>query len=801
MQMTQKSVSAELVVNNVWNFFNYMRGNVSLDDMFASMLACLYGYHKGYEPCLTDKCGFNHLHFEKNEDKLLHDLIEYSSVDSTFNRKLLDFSETIFAIGRNEFNAIYPSVLNSLFERLSLYSGAYRGIFLTPSPIIQLMAYFLQKEDCRTVYDPFCGTASLANVINTGANSVSYEGQELNPRISLFARLTTEAQFGSDNCVRTGDSVTQWPHSHFDAVATCPPFAVRLSDYQMEEIRHSASGYSCHTLDDIVLTRPFEANGAQMTVTLHAVGICFRGNRDRDLRKYLVDNNLLDTIVALPAGILYGTSIPSVLFVCKKNRGENAPVKIVHADNYVLGERRFKTFDFNRCVAMLDGDACDCVGVSREEIVNNDYNLMPNLYFHNDFKLKDGQQVAKLGDLIEPVQGEKIETSNVEEVISRKLFFDDFIKVMLNKNECSEKVGKAKYVSFRKVHPYGYKFLLVRSAMGENKYAFYTKDKEFICPSEINAYKVNESLVKPEYLLHLLLSNPVLGKGGMPLQGYLTHSLVIDSFDVQNEVVSKLIQQYEEQIRKEHEADAKRLGIKHHISDLEHMLGTTQLRINKIISRLEKSTPGAEKYPELVKSLKDNFGYMNRMIQYENAHIDSDTFNLKEGDILKFVEEYGDAWRNYGGQYFDLLIHSEINNAPVVSYDKTLLTVMLDSILSNAVRHGFKKDKRHTEHNVVSVVLSEVQFKDKPFVCISVANNGDMMPDGFDVRDYISRGRYSSSTGRSGLGGYHVYQIVKGHGGYLRLDSNKQWNVKVEVLLPIESANINDLTSYDYECI
>ena len=126
---------------------------------------------------------------------------------------------------------------------------------------------------------------------------------------------------------------------------------------------------------------------------------------------------------------------------------------------------------------------------------------------------------------------------------------------------------------------------------------------------------------------------------------------------------------------------------------------------------------------------------------------------------------------------------------------------MLDSILSNAVRHGFKKDKRHTEHNVVSVVLSEVQFKDKPFVCISVANNGDMMPDGFDVRDYISRGRYSSSTGRSGLGGYHVYQIVKGHGGYLRLDSNKQWNVKVEVLLPIESANINDLTSYDYECI
>lgn len=801
MQMTQKSVSAELVVNNVWNFFNHMRGNVSLDDMFVSMLACLYGYHKGYKPCITEDCGLGNNLFDATTDQLLDDLMVNGSDDRTYNRQLRDFLMSLQNIDRKEFNVVYPEVLKGLFERLCINSGAYRGIFLTPFSIIQLMAYFLQKEDCRTVYDPFCGTASLANVINDGANSVSYEGQELNLRTSLFARLTAEAQFGSDNCVRTGDSITQWSLSHFDAVATCPPFAVKLSDYQMEELRHSTNGYSCHTLDALVLTRPFEANDARLTVTLHAVGICFRGNRDRDLRRYLVDNNLLDTIVALPAGILYGTSIPSVLFVCKKNRGENAPIKIVHADNYVLGERRFKTFDFNRCVAMLDGDACDCVDVTREEIINNDYNLMPNLYFHDDFKLKDGQQVAKLGDLIEPIQGEKIETSNVEEVISRKLFFDDFIKVMLNKNECSEKVGKIKYASFRKVHPYGCKFLLVRSAIGENKYALYTKDEEFVCPSEINVYKVNESLVKPEYLLHLLLSNPVLCKGGMPLQGYLTHSLVIDSFDVQDAVVSKLIQQYEEQIRKEHEADAKRLGIKHQISDLEHMLGTTQLRINKIISRLEKSTPGAEKYSELVKSLKDNFGYMNRMIQYENAHIDSDTFNLKEGDILKFVEEYGDAWRNYGGEYFELLIRSEINNTPVISYDKTLLTVMLDSILSNAVRHGFKKDKRHTEHNEVTVALSEVQFKGKPFVRLSVANNGDMMPEGFDVKDYISRGRYSSSTGRSGLGGYHVYQIAKGHGGYLRLDSNKQWNVIVEVLLPIESANINDLTPYDDECI
>ena len=52
-----------------------------------------------------------------------------------------------------------------------------------------------------------------------------------------------------------------------------------------------------------------------------------------------------------------------------------------------------------------------------------------------------------------------------------------------------------------------------------------------------------------------------------------------------------------------------------------------------------------------------------------------------------------------------------------------------------------------------------------------------------------------------GLGGYHVHQIAKGHNGFLCLDSNKMWNMIVEVLLPIESTEYNDIPAYDNECI
>ena len=72
--------------------------------------------------------------------------------------------------------------------------------------------------------------------------------------------------------------------------------------------------------------------------------------------------------------------------------------------------------------------------------------------------------------------------------------------------------------------------------------------------------------------------------------------------------------------------------------------------------------------------------------------------------------------------------------------------------------------------------------------------------NGFKIEDYISKGRFKSSTGRTGLGGYHVYEIVKGHKGYLNISSNKSWNVVVDILLPINN-NFSDLPVYEEKCV
>lgn len=84
---------------------------------------------------------------------------------------------------------------------------------------------------------------------------------------------------------------------------------------------------------------------------------------------------------------------------------------------------------------------------------------------------------------------------------------------------------------------------------------------------------------------------------------------------------------------------------------------------------------------------------------------------------------------------------------------------------------------------------------------MAIANNGDPFNEDFTVEDFISRGRFTSDTGRSGLGGYQIYAIVKGHDGYLNIDSNLDWNVIINILLPIETDKSSKLKEYEEKYI
>ena len=793
-----QTTNSEYVINIVWNFMNNVRGNFSIDEIFTSTLAVLYAYHKGYSIRIID----NHrIGFTPNDDKLFCDLVNLVPSDKHLHAAMCQYIGELASINQEELNSMYVEVLRGLFDLVSCNSSRESGEFYTPSSITKLMAYIVNKEGCDEVFDPFCGTASIVNELSKFGKLPLFSGQELNYRTSIYARINAEALYGHDECIKNVDSIRHWDNNCYEAVVSCPPFAVRLTSEQLYEARQASPKCPCRSYEEIILTRPFFCNQARLTVMLLPTGICFRGNRNYELRKELVERNLLDTIIALPANILYSTSIPCVVFVCKRDRANDEPIKFIHAEDYFLGNRRKCTFDYDRFVNMVEGDACDIAHVSLEEVRQYDYNLNPSLYYKKNFNLNPGQRVVRLEELIIPIEGHRIPSTDVKEAISISNLSKEFINILLNNGKTSAMTGMRRNVNYRVIDASEGKYLLTTCSTYESRYGINTDGNDFVCSADIKVFKVNENLVTPEYLAYTLINHKVLSKGHIPLSSYMMLPIVIDSLEAQKELVNKEILQYNQRSDAEREADALRLGIKRNVSDLEHMLGSTQLRITKIISRLEKATPSSENYQHVVKSLKDNIEYMNRIIHYNNARIETESFNIKEGDIVGFIDAYVDAWNNYGGEYFELSAQNRLDSNIRMSFDKTLLTVMLDSILNNAIRHGFHKRKNYTEHNMVQISLSVVEYNGLPYMLLEIANNGDSIDEGFSIEDYISRGRYTASTGRSGLGGYHVYQIAKGHKGFLHLDSNKVWNMIVEVLLPIESTMLNNIPTYDNECV
>lgn len=796
MQNTQQNNSAEFVINLVWNFMTHVRGNFSIGEIFPPTLALLYAYHKGYSIKMFDH---RHLEFVPNDDKLYQDLINLVPNDKHLHAELCEFVRELSFIDRNDFNLVYVEVLRNLFDLVSSNSGRQGGEFYTPSAITKLMAYIASKENCQEVFDPFCGTASIVHELVKFGGLPLFTGQEINYQTSIFARLNAESIYGYEECILNVDSIRHWDNNTYDTVISCPPFGLRLTQEQLYEARHTTPECSCRSYEEILLARPFMCNHAKLTITLLPTGFCFRGNRDYELRKELIERNLVDTLIALPANILYGTSVPSIILVCKKGRNLEEPIKFIHAEDYFLGDRRKRTLDYDRFIEMFESNGSDIANISLDEVRHYDYNLNPSLYYKKDFDLKDGQKVYKLEELLIPVDGERIPSANVKEAVSISNLSRDYIEILLNNGKVSTPSEVRRNINYRVFASSNKKYLLAFSNIIENRYGINTDGKEFICPVDVKVYEVNDTLVTPEYLVHTLLNHKAINKGRMPLSGYMMLPIVIDSLSNQKEIVHKMSQEHAAIVRAEQEADAKRLGVKTNISDLEHMLQTTQANIDCIIDDLEDIYKEDSSYQSLIKGLKDNVEYMKRVIRFSNATISPEMFNMKRNDIDAFIKSYCNSWLNYSGNYFYLSLKPMQCENRMVVFDKTYIKLMLDSILTNVERHGFKK--RRKEENHVEISLSVESYQDKPYVVIRVANNGEPFKEGFTLDDYITRGRYSSNTGRSGLGGYHVYQIAKGHNGYLYIDSNKVWNVVVEVLLPIDGVESDNLVSYEHECI
>ena len=208
-------------------------------------------------------------------------------------------------------------------------------------------------------------------------------------------------------------------------------------------------------------------------------------------------------------------------------------------------------------------------------------------------------------------------------------------------------------------------------------------------------------------------------------------------------------------------ASKERKMLKKTSSDLIHMMGTPYIHINNALDLLSQDLDDEGK--SRISYIRDNFGYIKRLIEMNGA--DFNDYPKAKVNIVDFMERYIHGWENYGSKTFSIEFYCdgdfEVENT--ILANETALAIMMDCLLDNANRHGFHKTK--SPDNKVKIRLDQTTLGNKRVVIIAVGNNGKPMPKDFSIDDYITSGKFGTDTGRSGLGGSHVYKIVSSMDG------------------------------------
>ena len=237
-------------------------------------------------------------------------------------------------------------------------------------------------------------------------------------------------------------------------------------------------------------------------------------------------------------------------------------------------------------------------------------------------------------------------------------------------------------------------------------------------------------------------------------------------------------------------ASKERKMLKKTSSDLIHMLGTPYIRINNALDLLSQDVDDEGK--SRISYIRDNFGYIKRLIEMNGANFND--YPKDKINIIGFMERYIRGWENYGSKTFSIEFFCDGNfeRENTILANETALAIMMDCLLDNANRHGFLKTK--SPDNKVKIHLDQTTLGNKHAVIIAVGNNGKTMPKDFSIDDYITSGKYGTETGRSGLGGSHVYKIVSSMDGTLDFiseavssEEKNEWWTTFMITVPLVS--------------
>lgn len=373
---------------------------------------------------------------------------------------LLQLIKDIPMDGKQDYDVL-GFIYEYLISMFAANAGKKAGEFYTPHEVSFLMSEIIanhlkDKKEIK-IYDPTSGSGSLLiNIGNSVAkymeddNNIKYYAQELKENTYNLTRMNLVMRgIRPDNIVtRNGDTLEEdWPYFdendpihtysplYVDAVVSNPPYSQAWDSSNKEnDPRYSRFGLApkskadyAFLLHDLFHVKP---DGIMAIVLPH--GVLFRGGEEGEIRKNLIENNHIDTIIGLPANIFFGTGIPTIIMILKQKRA-NDDVLIIDASKGFIKEgknNKLRASDIKKIVdTVIERKNIDKFSkvISREEIRSNEYNL-------NIPRYVDSSEEPETWDVYASMFGE-IPLNEIDKLKNYWQVFPNLKISLFNKNE------------------------------------------------------------------------------------------------------------------------------------------------------------------------------------------------------------------------------------------------------------------------------------------------------------------------------------------------------------------------------
>ncbi|MDD4016495.1 MAG: type I restriction-modification system subunit M [Kiritimatiellae bacterium] len=288
-----------------------------------------------------------------------------------FNDERLDLRPS--AVGDED---VIGNVYEYLLERFASDAGKKAGEFYTPGQVSTLLARLLAPKKGDTICDPACGSGSLLIKVGRQADKRDFAlfGQESNGTTHALCRMNMFLHGMDSFRIEWGDTLRHprlVEHDQlmkFDIVVANPPFSLEkwgVEEAEADPFHRYHRGLPPKSKGDYAFISHMieiarEGTGRVGVVVPH--GVLFRGGAEGRIRQRLIEENLLEAVIGLPANLFFGTGIPAaillfnkgkahgdVLFIDASRAFESAKNQNVltdaHVDTIVRTYRAFQTVD------------------------------------------------------------------------------------------------------------------------------------------------------------------------------------------------------------------------------------------------------------------------------------------------------------------------------------------------------------------------------------------------------------------------------------------------------------------------